>query len=50
MRGKNILLLSMVVLFSATTLTATANAETYTVEMNQNGFSVNSLSINDGIL
>ena len=48
MRGKNILLLSMVVLFSATTLTATANAETYTVEMNQNGFSVNSLSINDG--
>ena len=48
MRGKNILLLSMVVLFSATTLTATANAETYTVEMDQNGFSVNSLSINDG--
>ena len=48
MRGINISLLTVGLTLLAIGCVMTAHAETYTVEMNQNGFSENSLSINEG--
>ena len=48
MRGKNIALIAILAGIIAVSYTVSANAETYTVEMNQNGFSIDSLSINEG--